>query len=97
VPRQLVAGNLIQKRKDGRVAVVGLYGVGGVGKTTLCKALCNHYEQDFYGRVQYMDFGSGDALAIQEEALRKLTNSRSDLILDELKYEVEVLIQSLFQ
>lgn len=87
---QLVAGKLDQKRKDGRDAILGFYGMGGLGKTTLCKALCNHFQQDFNGRVYYLDFGSGDALAILEEALRRLTNSRSDLILDGLKNEVQV-------
>ena len=33
------------------VRAIGLYGVGGLGKTTLCKSLCNYYFADFNGEV----------------------------------------------
>lgn len=35
--------------------MVGLYGFAGLGKTTLCKCLCDFYFKKFHGRVCYID------------------------------------------
>jgi len=34
---------------------LGLYGMGGVGKTTLCGAMCSFYEVEFHGRVCHVE------------------------------------------
>ncbi len=33
------------------MCVVGLYGVGVIGKTTICKAMCNDVFEKFQGKV----------------------------------------------
>ena len=40
---------------------LGLYGMGGVGKTTLCKAMCAFYQGEFGGRVCYVELPSDQA------------------------------------
>jgi ABC-type dipeptide/oligopeptide/nickel transport system ATPase subunit len=37
---------------------LGLYGMGGVGKTTLCKALCSYFQGEFCGRVCHVELTS---------------------------------------
>lgn len=34
--------------------MAGIYGMSGLGKTTLCKVLCNHYRQEFKGKVCHL-------------------------------------------
>jgi thymidylate kinase len=36
---------------------LGLYGVAGVGKTTMSKALCGCFRRDYLERVCYLDLG----------------------------------------
>ena len=53
--------------------MLGLYGTGGVGKTTICKALCNHFR--FQGRVCHVELGPREEhLDLQKKVLKKLTN-----------------------
>lgn len=92
VPCQFVAGELEKKLEEGTTAAVGVHGMSGMGKTMLCKALCNNFKQRFYGRVCYVDFGSGDTIGIKKEILRRLTDLKSEFILDQYRYEEQVQI-----
>lgn len=60
--------------------------MGGLGKTLLCKALCNHFHEIFNGKVCYVDGSSGN---VKKEILTKLTNVDSRL-LGTITHEEEV-------
>jgi len=66
--------------------VVGVHGIGGAGKTLLCKALCNIYYGEFAGRVLhielkgYKDFKQENIIEAQKLILESLTNARPELL-----------------
>jgi len=37
---------------------LGLYGMGGVGKTTLCVAMCSFHQVEFHGRACHVELQS---------------------------------------
>lgn len=62
------------------VRVVGLYGVGGIGKTTICKAMCNDLSKEYRGRVAHVELESGSEDELLKEVLRRLTNTKRELL-----------------
>ncbi|KAG0569869.1 hypothetical protein KC19_6G122200 [Ceratodon purpureus] len=82
-----------------RVHVVGLYGVGGIGKTTACKSLCKDLSMEFDGRVCHIEFG-GDTSEIDRvrEVLKRLTDTNNEFLhaknLDECWSRLKHLMQS---
>jgi GTPase SAR1 family protein len=40
--------------KHGRM-YLGLYGMGGVGKSTFCEAMCSYFQAEFRGRVCHVE------------------------------------------
>ena len=54
--------------------VLGLYGIAGLGKTTMSRSLCNHFIKDFLGRVCYIEIKEGSKLALERQrmVMRKL-------------------------
>jgi GTPase SAR1 family protein len=70
------------------VHILGIYGVGGIGKSTTCMVLCNNYFKDFQGRVCHVEFGSGDELQMLQEILKRLTNTKHEVIRNLNKDEV---------
>jgi ABC-type multidrug transport system ATPase subunit len=61
-----------------RFQVVGLYGRGGIGKTTFCKAMCNEMWTDFNGKVFYFELEGENMLKTYQTLLAGLTGTRNE-------------------
>lgn len=66
--------------RNAKVRVVGLYGVGGIGKTTICKVLCNKLFKELRGRVCHTDLKSASQLELFQEVLKIFTDTRHDAL-----------------
>ncbi|KAG0627870.1 hypothetical protein M758_2G234400 [Ceratodon purpureus] len=55
--------------------VMGLYGMGGIGKTSICKSLCNKYYTKFHGKVCHAELERGSKEGLFREVLKSLTNT----------------------
>jgi Holliday junction resolvasome RuvABC ATP-dependent DNA helicase subunit len=81
------------KDLKGGVQVLGMHGMGGIGKTTACKVLCNNLSTDY--RVCHAELGS----LSETELLRKVLKAFSNLdveFLDKISNIGEVSILFLF-
>ena len=68
-----------------KVRVMGLYGVAGIGKTTMCKILCNELDGEFNSKVHHVELPSGSEvgefnrkvhhLQLLQKVLNALTNT----------------------
>ena len=72
---------------DGGRQCLGLYGMGGLGKTTMCKALCSYFGPSFNHKVYHLQIGSNDCKISEKnlferhkELLRKLIGLSEDEI-----------------
>lgn len=54
--------------------VVGLYGMGGMGKTTACKVLCNALSGDYDDKVCHAELGNGSELGLLKKVLKAFSN-----------------------
>jgi GTPase SAR1 family protein len=71
---------------------LGVYGVGGIGKTTACKVLCNDYFEEFEGKVCHIELGNGSKLLILQEVLKRLTETDERLVKNFSEDEVHLII-----
>jgi GTPase SAR1 family protein len=72
------------------VRAIGLYGVGGIGKTTLCKSLCNDYLAKFNGKVWHAELGKKSAEDIQKDVLYHLVGISTTLLNENMDYKGQV-------
>lgn len=62
------------------VRVVGVYGIGGIGKTTICKAMCNDLSKEYRGKVAHAELESRPEDELLKEVLRRLTGTKPELM-----------------
>jgi Ni2+-binding GTPase involved in maturation of urease and hydrogenase len=86
---QIASSRFVKNARVG-AGVLGVYGTIGVGKSTLCKALCDSFSGEFFGRVCYVDVGERNKASklqqmklilerlcgFDKDALRRITHSR---------------------
>ena len=53
---------------------MGVYGIGGTVKTTICKVLCNDYFEEFKSKVFHIELGVGKKLAILQVSPKQVKN-----------------------
>jgi hypothetical protein len=67
---------------------VGLYGVGGIGKTTACKVLCNYLFKEFQGKVCHIELENGsdsselEFLNLLHTMLKRFTNIKHEILME---------------
>lgn len=57
---------------------MGIFGVGGIGKTTICNLLCNELSNEYEGRVCHIELETQPTTSISLESLRKLVTILTD-------------------
>lgn len=76
--------------------VVGLYGMGGAGKTTISRAICNKMLGGLVGKVCYIEFGKMDVVDLLRKVLQELTEADSAVLKDKHHDQVNLhLVYSL--
>jgi translation initiation factor RLI1 len=78
--RKKVYKGLQSKDIIGRVQVVGLYGMGGIGKTTACKILCNNLSIDYHDKVYHAELGSLSEMELLRKVLKAFSNLDVELL-----------------
>ncbi|KAG0606386.1 hypothetical protein M758_9G137000 [Ceratodon purpureus] len=67
-----------------KVRVIGYYGVGGLGKTTMCKVLCNALALEFEDKVCHVEMAPNPSSALKllhlRAVLKKLTSSSEEVL-----------------
>lgn len=66
-----------------KVQVMGLYGMGGIGKTTITKAICNEKFSEYGGKVCHIEFGGSKVShEVEKSMLKDLTSADPTFITD---------------
>lgn len=60
--------------------MIGLHGIGGIGKTTICKAMCNEMFHKFHGNVCHIELKNSNEAQILREVLKRLTKITSEML-----------------
>ena len=74
-----------------KLRVVGLHGMGGVGKTTLTRELCNRMFRDFVGKVCHVELGGTNLKEQMKTVLKELTGVDSAIL--DVEHDKVSLIQ----
>lgn len=59
---------------------MGLYGMGGSGKTTMCKVIGNQMMDQYLGQVCHIEFGSMGTLQLLKKLLRGVCSLESNFV-----------------
>ena len=59
---------------------IGLYGMGGSGKTTMCLVFCNKMMQVYLGKVCHIELGSMDVVELRKKLLKSMDNFGSAML-----------------
>ncbi|KAK3431486.1 hypothetical protein EUGRSUZ_E03084 [Eucalyptus grandis] len=84
---------------DDDVLMIGLWGPGGIGKTTIAKALFNAIERQFHGcsflaRVRETSNSSGGLVALQKKLMSDILSQR-DLMVDSVDGGINLIQERL--
>jgi hypothetical protein len=78
--RKKVYNGLQPKDLKGEVQVFGMYGVGGIGKTTACKILCNDLSIDYYDKVYHAELGRLSEMEMLREVLKMFSRMNGEIL-----------------
>ena len=51
----------------------GMYAMGGMGKTTMSRVLCNEFSSEFFGKVCHVELNNHAIIDLRKALLRTLT------------------------
>ena len=71
--------------------MIGLYGLGGMGKTEICKMMCNEMDGEFDGKVCHVELGNQNEHELVHEMLTTLTNTSAEVVQEVGKGKVFVI------
>ena len=60
--------------------MIGLYGLGGMGKTQICKLMCNELDGEFDGKVCHVELGKQSKHELIKKILTTLTNTSVEVV-----------------
>lgn len=83
--------NILDSTEIPGVRVMGLYGMGGIGKTMICKIICNELDGAFDGKVCHVELGNQSKHELLRKVLTTLTNTSMEVAQEMRKEEVLVL------
>ncbi|KAI5078742.1 hypothetical protein GOP47_0006413 [Adiantum capillus-veneris] len=88
---KVVAGQFeeLRLRQCEEACLIGLHGIGGLGKTTVCKIMTNFYSAEYPGRCHHLEFptdGNDMPQIVQgcKKALKELTHLSDELLLNKV-------------
>ena len=60
--------------------MIGLHGVGGIGKTEITKMMCNEMDGEFDGKVCHVEMGYESEHELVKKVLTTLTNTSEEVV-----------------